>query len=160
MVFKKISKTVKFIISIIICQLAGLLGAFFTFDSVNTWYKTLNAPFFNPPSWVFGPVWTFLYILMGISFFIIWTQNKTVARKRAIQLFLFQLVLNSLWSPLFFGLKSPLIAFIEIVILWFAIVATFLSFKVVSKPAAYLLVPYLLWVTFATALNFSFMVLN
>lgn len=157
---QKFTRFIKFIAAIIVCQLTGILGALLTMDSVNTWYRTLEAPSFNPPSWVFGPVWTVLYLLMGISLFIIWNKPNIVGKRRAMQVFFVQLVLNGLWSPLFFGLKSPTLAFAEIVILWFTIIGTIILFWKISRPAAYLLVPYLLWVTFASILNFSFMVLN
>ncbi|MBN2422884.1 tryptophan-rich sensory protein [Candidatus Woesearchaeota archaeon] len=151
----------KLIASIVICQSAGIIGSFFTASSVNTWYLTLNKPSFNPPSWVFGPVWITLYFLMGISLYIIWNNYKNTKKSGlALILFSFQLLLNSLWSILFFGLRNPFLAFIEIVLLWTAILLTILYFYRISKTAAYLLIPYILWVSFAAVLNFSIFYLN
>lgn len=151
----------KLIPSIVICQLAGIIGSFFTSSSVSNWYLTLNKPFFNPPSWVFGPVWITLYLMMGISLYIVWNgglRNKHA--KIAITIFGIQLLLNSLWSILFFGLQSPLSAFIEIVLLWGAILATIIYFYRISKIASYLLIPYFLWVSFAAVLNLAIVYLN
>ncbi|MGM5488579.1 MAG: TspO/MBR family protein [Nanobdellota archaeon] len=148
----------RLIASLIICQLAGIIGSVFTVSSVSTWYVTLAKPVFNPPGWVFGPVWTVLYLLMGISLYLVWNnKNRTT---KALVIFAVQLVLNSLWSILFFGLQSPLIAFIEIIVLWVAIVASIVQFYRISRPAAYLLIPYLLWVSFAAVLNLSIVLLN
>jgi translocator protein len=149
----------KLITSIIICQLAGIIGSFFTVSSVSTWYLTLNKPFFNPPSWVFGPVWITLYFLMGISLYLIWN-NYNKDSKLAVTFFSIQLVLNSLWSILFFGLRNPLLAFIEIIVLWAFILLTIIYFYKKSKTAAYLLIPYILWVSFAAILNFAIYYLN
>lgn len=147
--------------SIIISLLAGFIGSFFTSSSIQSWYTTINKPFFNPPNFVFGPVWTILFILMGISLYIIWTTKSNSKQKKiAIYLFGIQLVLNTLWSIIFFGLQNPLFAFIEIVILWVAILLTIINFKKISKTAAYLLIPYILWVSFAAVLNFSIYYLN
>ncbi|MFP4424800.1 MAG: TspO/MBR family protein [Candidatus Woesearchaeota archaeon] len=148
----------KLIASIIICQLAGIIGSVFTISSVSTWYVTLNKPFFNPPGWIFGPVWTILYLLMGISLYLVWT-NKDRTRK-ALAIFATQLVLNSLWSILFFGLQSPFLAAMEIIVLWGAILLSIAYFYRISRPAAYLLIPYILWVTFAAVLNLSIFLLN
>ncbi|MBT4824782.1 tryptophan-rich sensory protein [Candidatus Woesearchaeota archaeon] len=149
----------KLILSIVICQLAGIIGSFFTVSSVSTWFLTLNKPFFNPPSWLFGPVWITLYLLMGISLYLIWNSYNKSSRL-AISFFSIQLVLNSLWSILFFGLKNPLLAFIEIIILWIFILLTIIFSHKKSKTSAYLLIPYILWVTFAAILNFSIFYLN
>lgn len=147
--------------SIILCLLAGFIGSFFTASSISSWYSTLAKPFFNPPNYLFGPVWTLLYILMGISLYIIWTKKSNPKQKKfAIYLFAIQLILNTLWSILFFGLQNPLLAFIEIIFLWAAILLTIINFKKISKPAAYLLIPYILWVSFAAILNFSLYYLN
>jgi tryptophan-rich sensory protein len=154
---KKI-KWLTLIICIVLPNLAGLIGSVFTSSSVSTWYTTLVKPSFNPPGWVFGPVWTTLYILMGISLYLIWTNKKRT--NIALWMYGIQLVLNALWSFLFFGLRNPLAAFIEIIILWIAIVATIIYFYKISKPAAYLLIPYILWVSFAAVLNYSLFVLN
>jgi translocator protein len=146
---------------IIICGLAGIIGTFFTIPAIPTWYAALNKPFFNPPSWVFGPVWIMLYALMGISFFIIWKKglNKK-ENKIAVSLFSAQLVLNALWSIIFFGLQNILFALIEIIMLWIFLVITIIKFYKIDKRAAYLLVPYVLWVSFATILTFFIFILN
>lgn len=140
---------------IFLCQSAGLIGSIFTFNSVNTWYLTLEKPFFNPPSFVFGPVWTFLYFLMGVSLYLVWGKKKT-----DLKWFWIQLVLNTTWSIIFFGLKNPLLAFIIIIFLWISIIQTIKSFKKVNKNASYLLYPYLTWVSFASILNLSIVILN
>jgi benzodiazapine receptor len=149
----------KLIFSIVICQLAGVIGSFFTVSSVSTWYVTLNKPFFNPPSWLFGPVWITLYFLMGISLYLIWN-NVDKDTKSARIVFFVQLGLNTLWSLLFFGLKSPFLAFIEIIVLWLFILLNILFFYQKSKAASYLLIPYFVWVSFASVLNFSIFYLN
>ncbi len=151
----------KLIGSIIICQLAGFIGSLFTTPAIPTWYKTLSKPAFNPPNSIFSPVWITLFLLMGISLFLVWQKNhKDREVKIALLFFTAQLVLNILWSILFFGLKSPLWAFVEIIILWLAILLTIIKFFKVSKPAGYLLLPYILWVSFAAFLNFSLWRLN
>lgn len=149
------NKFLKLFFAIIICEGAGLVGSFFTFNSVNTWYITLNKPFFNPPSWIFGPVWTLLYLLMGISLYLVWANKKV-----SLKWFWVQLILNSLWSILFFGLKSPTLALFEIFFLWLAILMTIKNFWKYNKTASWLLSPYLLWVTFASILNLSIVLLN
>ena len=146
----------KLIISIVICQAAGIIGSFFT-RSVNSWYKTLAKPSFNPPNWLFGPVWTLLFLLMGISLYLLWTAN---APWQVFLLFGGQLMLNVLWSVLFFGLHNPGAAFVEIIILWLAILATAIIAYSSSPAAAYLFIPYLAWVGFAALLNFSIWQLN
>jgi tryptophan-rich sensory protein len=152
----------KLFISCVVPLLAGAAGALFTTaDSLNNWYAKLNKPAFNPPNWLFGPVWTTLYILMGIAAFLVWRKgldNKPV--RLALVWFLVQLALNALWTPLFFGLHSPLLALADIVLLLGAIVLTVFYFLKVSRPAGLLLVPYLAWVTFATSLNFAIYLLN
>ena len=146
-------------LSIILPFIASGIGSFFTFGAVPNWYSTLVKPSFNPPNWIFGPVWTVLYILMGISLFLVWTsksQNKTLA----YWAFGIQLALNALWSILFFGMQNPLAAFIEIILLWIAIFATILLFYKISRTSSYLLIPYFLWVSFASLLNFMIVILN
>jgi benzodiazapine receptor len=154
------SKILKLIVSILVCQGAGIIGSFFTVSSVGTWYERLAKPAFNPPGWLFGPVWISLYLMMGVSLYLVWNQWPSRGTKIALTLFSVQLILNSLWSILFFGLKQPGLAFAEIVLLLIAIAATLLLFIRISKPAATLLVPYLLWVGFASVLNFSIWRLN
>lgn len=142
------------ILTIGICEAVGGIGSLLNRSSISTWYPSLRKPSFNPPNWVFGPVWTLLYALMGVSEFLIRRQRANPRhRRRAQQLFGIQLVLNGLWTPLFFGLRSPVIALVDIGLLWLAIVAAIPAFMRISKVAAVLLVPYLLWVTFAAALN-------
>lgn len=152
-----LNKRWKLVISIIIPFFASFIGGLFTASSVSSWYLELAKPFFNPPSWIFGPVWTILYLLMGISLYLIWTSKYS---KKAFVIFGIQLFLNALWSILFFGLKNPLLAFIEIIFLWISILLTIIIFYKISKKAAYLLVPYILWVTFAAILNLSIYLLN
>ena len=153
--------TLKLVVSILVCQVAGVIGGLFTASSVNTWYATLNKPSFNPPNWLFSPVWITLYFLMGVALFLVWRQGlRTEGVKAAILVFGAQLVLNTLWSVLFFGLQRPLLAFVEIVILWVLILVTLFKFKRFSKLAGILLVPYLLWVSFAAILNFFLWHLN
>lgn len=143
------------VLAVLICEGAGLVGSVFTFDSIKSWYPTLVKPWFNPPSWVFGPVWTGLYFLMGISLYLIWK-----GKRKPLKWFWIQLGLNSLWSVIFFGLHQPLLALGEIGLLWMSIFLTIREFKRVDKRAALLLLPYLAWVSFATVLNFSLVVLN
>lgn len=151
----------KLIVSIIGCELVGIISSFFTISAISTWYSTLNKPSFAPPNWVFGPAWTFLYFLMGISFYLIWKQDwKKKKIKTAGIFFLIQLGLNFLWSPVFFGLRSPLLGLINIVAMWILIIITMRKFYPLSKSAFYLLVPYLLWVSFATILNAAIVLLN
>ncbi len=147
---------------IAICQGAGLVGTIFTINSIPTWYAFLNKPSFSPPNYLFGPVWTLLYTLMGVSIYLIF-QSKFKGKKSlaaAKKIFWSQLFLNSLWSIIFFGAKLPTLAFVEIVIMWGTIIWTIIKFYKISKPAAYLLFPYLLWVTFASALNLAIALLN
>ena len=153
-----IKKTMKLIISIVLCQAAGAAGSFFTMRSVDTWYAGINKPFFNPPDWIFAPVWTLLFILMGISFYLVWINKKR--DWTAINMFGIQLALNMMWSMIFFGLRQPTYALIEIVFLWAAIMATIIKFHKISRVAAYLLIPYILWVSFAIILNISIVILN
>ena len=157
----KLPKPLKIIAIVIGCEMVGILGSYFTFSSIPTWYAYLNKPFFNPPNWIFGPVWTLLYAMMGFAAFVIWekAKNKTV-RKKAMRLFGFQLFLNGIWTPIFFGLKNLLFALLVIIALWVLILLTIEEFHKIEKKAAYLLVPYLLWVTFATLLNLAILILN
>jgi len=153
-------KWLKLIFAIIIAQLAGAIGGLFTITSTGSWYSNLIKPSFNPPNWLFGPVWILLYFLMGISLYLVLTSKKSKNRKIGLYLFFTQLVLNSVWSILFFGLQNPLFAFIEIILLWAAILLTIIYFYKVKKTASYLLIPYLAWVTFAAILNLSIHILN
>ncbi|MFC1511198.1 TspO/MBR family protein [Candidatus Margulisiibacteriota bacterium] len=153
-------KTIKLLISLAVVFLAGFIGQIYTMPSIPTWYATLNKPFFNPPNWIFGPVWTSLYVLMAVAAWLVWQKDWSRAVKIALGFFIGQLALNSLWSIIFFGLHLPLWAFIEIIVLWLAILLTIFKFKALSQPAAWLLVPYILWVSFAAVLNLMIVVLN
>lgn len=153
------NKLNKFIFSLIICQSAGFFGSLVTAPNINNWYQALNKPSFTPPNWLFAPVWTILFILMGISLFLVWIANKK-NKQKAYLLFFLQLFLNTLWSFLFFGLRLLFFAFLEIIILWFFIFLTFIYFKRINPLSAWLLLPYLLWVSFAAFLNFSLFRLN
>lgn len=144
----------KLIFSIGICLGAGILGSVFTFSSIPTWYATLNKPSFSPPNWIFAPVWTILYILMGISLYRVWTNKKVPT------VFWVQLILNALWSIIFFGMRNPTLALVDIVVLWIAIVLTIKAFSKIDKLAGQLLIPYLAWVSFASILNLSIVLLN
>jgi benzodiazapine receptor len=138
----------------------GFAGSFFTNSSLD-WYQTLAKPIFTPPGWLFAPVWTILYLLMGISAFLVWRKGLTTAAgKTAIAAFILQLVFNALWTPIFFGAKQPLFAFMDIIMLWLAIAATIATFKRVSTPAAILFIPYMAWVSFAAVLNAAIYMLN
>ena len=157
----KIKFIYKIIIAVFICLAIGFIGSIATQTSVNTWYLTLNKPVFNPPNWLFAPVWTILYILMGVSAALVWHRGfHHVWVKTALYHFGFQLLLNALWSIVFFGLQKPLYALFVIVALLILILLTFKWFKVVSNKAAYLLIPYVIWVTFAMLLNFEIWRLN
>ena len=171
---KKVHHLFYAFIAVVGCELVGILSAFSMTDSISTWYVFLNKPAFTPPNWLFGPVWTTLYALMGIAIFIVWnTKEPMMTRVRkvvgakvnthkqdAFILFGVQLVLNALWTPIFFGLKQPDLALIIIGFMWFAILWTIVLFYRVSKFAAYLLVPYLVWVSVAVYLNASIWLLN
>lgn len=151
----------KLILSIVVCELAGVAGSVFTFSAIPTWYTALAKPQLSPPNWVFGPAWTLLYLLMGIAFWLVWTSLADLkAKKRAMAAFGVQLFLNALWSPIFFGLRSPAWALVVIVLLWVVIAATIYLFSRVSRMAMLLLLPYLAWVSFAMYLNFAIWRLN
>ena len=146
---------------VIICELVGILGSVYTVSSIPTWYFGLNKPFFNPPNYLFGPVWTILYALMGVSIFrILEIKKRDEKVKEAIKLFWIQLFLNGIWTPIFFGAKQLFLALIVIAFMWFFILKTIKAFAKIDKISAYLLYPYLAWVSFATLLNFSIWFLN
>ena len=143
------------------CLAAGAIGSVFTRSAIPTWYATLEKPTFAPPNWLFAPVWTLLYITMGIAAFLVWRQGLENRQVRiALIVFLIQLVLNALWSVVFFGLESPLYGLIVISVLWVAILVTAIIFFKISRVASVLMWPYLLWVTFAAVLNSSIWLLN
>ncbi len=156
---------IKLIISILIPLAIGYFSSFFNLNAIPTWYATLNKPFFNPPNWIFGPVWTILYVLIGISIYLVWTSKAKIKsekqrKKKAYYIFAIQLILNFLWTVLFFGLNLILPALIEIILLWFAILINIIFVYKISKTSSYLLIPYFLWVSFATLLNIYFLILN
>ena len=151
----------KLILSILICQAAGMLGSFFTVPAIASWYITLSKPWFTPPNWLFGPVWLSLYTLMGLALYLVWIRGfKEKGSKIALAVFGIQLCLNAAWSFLFFGLQSPLFGLAGIIPLWAFIALNIWVFYKVDKRAGYLLVPYLAWVSIATALNYYVWVLN
>ncbi|HVM31542.1 MAG TPA: TspO/MBR family protein [bacterium] len=146
---------------ILLCQAAGGLGAIFTAKAIPVWYAGLRKPSFNPPNWVFGPVWTLLYTLMGIALYRVWKLDpQTAGRSLGLLLFFIQLGLNALWTPLFFGLHALWPAFVEILLMWAAILLTAARFYQLDPVSAWLLAPYLAWVTFAGLLNFAYAKLN
>lgn len=148
------------IIAVGTCLLVGVSASLVTATSVREWYPHIEKPTWTPPDSAFGPVWSLLYLLMGVAAYLVWRDSTGVARRRALLIFALQLALNGVWSVLFFGLHSPGWAALEISLLWSAIVATLLAFGRVSRAATWLLVPYLLWVSFAAALNFAIWNLN
>lgn len=150
----------KLIASVVLCELVGTFATPFTISSIPTWYATLNRPSFSPPNWIFGPVWTILYFLMGVSLYLVWDKGLSKKVKIALYYFGTQLFFNFLWSILFFGIHSPILGLVDIVMLWILIILTIQKFLPISKPAAYLLIPYLLWVSFATVLNLAIVILN
>jgi benzodiazapine receptor len=156
------NKVVKIVIALFICLMVGYSASVVTRPSVEIWYPTIVKPVFNPPNWIFMPVWTLLYILMAVAAGLVWDkikeQNEDV--KKALGFFLIQLTLNAIWSYLFFGLKNPMLALIEIVLLWLMIYETYLKFTKINKTAGYLLIPYMAWVAFAGVLNASIWWLN
>ena len=155
------SNTVKLIIAIIVPQAVGIISGLLTASGTREWYSTLTKPSFNPPAWVFGPVWTVLYLMMGVAAFLVWKKGlEEPGVKIAMLLFLVQLGLNAVWPLLFFGMHAPGIAFVEILILWAAIGATLIAFGAQNIVAGALLVPYLAWVSFAAVLNFWLWRLN
>lgn len=159
--FRCRADVVKFIFSIMLCQIVGGVGAIFTSSSVSTWYPNLTKPAFTPPGWVFAPVWTILYLLMGLSLFLILVRGGERGKIiPALTIFAVQLALNGIWSYLFFGLRNPFYGFVEIVLLWIMILLTMLVFSKISKLSSMLLIPYLAWVTIAATLNFYLWRLN
>ena len=150
----------KLLVSIALPLGVGAIAGMFTAQSVPEWYAALNRPSFNPPNWIFGPVWTTLYILMGISLFLVWKQGVSKERNRAILIFSLQLLLNFAWSFIFFYFHMIGFALVEIILLWVSIVIMLVFFYKVKPVASYINIPYLLWVTFATILNAGYYFLN
>lgn len=154
-------KILKIVLLVVLCVTVGYLSGIVTRESILTWYVTLNKPSFNPPNWVFAPVWTSLYIMMGVAAGLVWTKgSEEQTTKKALGFFAIQLGLNALWTYLFFGLHNPLLALIEIILLWLMIFETYNLFKKIHKTAGLLMLPYLVWVSFATILNVSIWWLN
>lgn len=146
---------------ILICELVGIAGSVLTVSSIQTWYATLVRPSFNPPNWIFGPVWTILYAMMGVAVFLVWQKgmkNKRV--KFAVWFFMAHLLVNGIWTPIFFGLHNLALALFVISLMWLMIAYLVILFSKINKISSWLLVPYLFWVSFATVLNFSFWFLN
>ncbi len=162
----KLNNTLKLIISIGVCELAGAIGSVFTVSAIPNWYAGLVKSPLSPPGWIFGPVWITLYALMGVAVFLIWRtldqgNSSTKLRiKTALIIFSVQLAVNAIWSIIFFGLKNPAWALVDIIALWILIMATIGVFAKISKSAAWLLAPYLAWVSFAVYLNYSIWRLN
>lgn len=156
----KASTVITFIICLAIPLVVGSISDIAAMAGVKTWYAELVKPSFNPPNYLFGPVWTALYLLMGISLFLIWQSPAGIMRIQALWIFAIQLILNFAWSFIFFYFRQAGWAFFEIILIWICIVAMLVIFYRVSKPAAFLQIPYLLWVTFASALNGSVWLLN
>ena len=158
----KPANIVKLVVCCAVPMLVGIMGSFFTTaDSLGNWYANLNKPPFNPPDWIFGPVWTTLYIMMGISAYLVWRKGLDDKVVRIVLVcFIVQLFLNAIWTPLFFGLHSPLLGLIDIVLFLNAVIVTIFACSKISRTASLLLVPYLAWVSFATVLNASIYLLN
>lgn len=157
----KIPDTLRLVIALVACQVAGVVGSLFTVRSVGTWYETLNRPSYAPPNAVFGPVWITLYVLMGIAAFLIWRRGlQYPGVRQGLLAFIVQLVFNSGWSIAFFGMRSPLAGLLVIVVLWLEILITMIYFFRVVRTAGYLMLPYFAWVTFAAVLNYGFFALN
>lgn len=153
-------RIIQVIISILIAQGAGIIGSLFTASGLESWYGTLAKPVWNPPSWLFGPVWITLYTLMGIAAYLVWRQKDSPGVKLALSIYFVHLVLNALWSVIFFGLKNPGLAFGEIVLLLILILITTILFWRINSWAGILFLPYLVWVSFATFLNYTIWQLN
>lgn len=158
----KLPKSIlKLVLSIAVCQGAGLIGTVFTVSSIETWYNLLNQPSFRPPNWLFGPVWIILYTLMGISLYLIWTAGAKKKEVRgALKLFAVHLALNASWSIVFFGMHNILLSLVNIIALWILIVMVMMKFYTIDKKASLILLPYVAWVSFATILNYSIFLLN
>ncbi|QSB26999.1 TspO/MBR family protein [Flavobacterium sp. CLA17] len=156
------NKIAKIAIALVVCLMVGYSASMVTRPSVETWYPTIIKPVFNPPNWIFMPVWTLLYVFMAVAAGLVWDKIKeqNTEVKKALGFFVVQLILNALWSYLFFGLKNPMLALIEIAILWLMIYETYLKFLKINKTAGYLLIPYMAWVSFAAILNASIWWLN
>jgi translocator protein len=156
------NKITRILVVVVTCLVIGYFSGMVTRSAITTWYPTLIKPSFNPPNWIFAPVWSMLYVMMGVAAGLVWNKMESdkVVVKNALVIFAVQLALNALWSYLFFGLKNPMLSGIEIILLWLMIFETYTKFIKINKIAAYLLIPYLLWVSFAMVLNASIWWLN
>lgn len=154
------SEIIRLLVFVGVCQLSGVIGSFFTSRSIPVWYVYLRKPAFTPPGWLIGTVWIVLYTLMGVSAFLVWRRQRGDWSGRASVAFAVQLVLNAIWSIMFFGLRSPFAGLVNIIALWIAILLTIVEFYKLSRTAALLMVPYILWVSFAAFLNYSIFVMN
>ena len=154
------NNTAKFILSIAIPLAIGATAGYFTVTGLGNWYETINKPAWNPPNAVFGPVWTSLYVLMGIAFYLVWKQGSSPQKSKAIVLYCIQLAFNFSWSFLFFNRHLIGGALIEMILLWIFILLTIVAFGKISKAAAWLMVPYICWVSFAMVLNYTIWQLN
>ena len=141
----------------VVCLSTAATGIFVSIDG---WYAALHKPTWNPPGWIFGPVWTVLYLMMGVAAWLVWREGGWKSRLRPLGLFLGQLLLNAIWTPVFFGMHQIGLALADITLLWLSLAATLIAFWRVSRPAGLLLVPYLAWVSFAAFLNFTLWRMN
>jgi len=148
------------LISILIALSAGFIGSLFTTSSISSWYAFINKPSFSPPNWLFAPAWSLLYILMAFAAFLIWKKRDHSQTKPALMFYGIQLILNALWSIIFFGMHNPGLAFLEIIFLWSFILITLIKFYKINKTAGLLFIPYILWVSFASILNYAVWMLN
>jgi benzodiazapine receptor len=156
-----LSSVIRLVVSVLACLAAGGIGSLFTYKAIPTWYRALKKPRYTPPNWAFGPIWTTLYILMGVSVFLVWNKGLTVyGATVAFTLFWIQLVVNVIWSVIFFGMKSKGGGVIIIIVLWLLILATTVIYFGVSAWAGGLLVPYIVWVSVASYLNIGIWLLN
>jgi tryptophan-rich sensory protein len=156
-----LSNRVKLVLSLAIPQVVAAIGAYFTITGTGSWYMDIDKPSWNPPSWVFGPTWTILYVLMGVAFFLVWKERvRTTGKRAAMIAWVVQLLLNVFWTIIFFNRHAIGWALVEIAALWLAIVLTIILFLRVNRTAALLLLPYLAWVTFATILTSAIWKLN
>ena len=156
------NKISKILVVVVTCLVVGYFSGMVTRSAIINWYPTLVKPSFNPPNWIFAPVWSMLYIMMGVAAGLVWNRidfEKEIVKK-ALVFFAVQLALNALWSYLFFGLKNPMLAGVEVILLWLMIFETYSKFVKINKIAGYLFIPYLLWVSFASVLNISIWWLN
>lgn len=158
----KMNKVTRILAIVVTCLVIGYFSGMVTRSAITTWYPTLIKPGFNPPNWVFAPVWTTLYVIMGVAAGLVWNQieEQREAVKKALIFFAIQLVLNALWSYLFFGLRNPILAGLEIIVLWLMIFETYIQFSKINVISGYLFLPYIAWVSFAAVLNGSIWWLN